>query len=448
MTLDTEIPTLSPEILSPTTEESKNSKNKKKEKIKKEKVKKEKKKKEKSNKKGNTENQTPEIESPRKGATPERNLDRTGKFISEWVGKILSQQELPKNHAEILQDLFRLQNSRNYFIEYLETHSRNTKGSITDLETIYFDQFVKICTIFLKSAEACNDLKVILSFIEIMGCFREVGDTSEKFLFTSFKELPLWEDDKLLDEYFRYEIDRSNGSLNQNDFVFSILARISCNIMKLSISYDFLKAFLSRKIEENNLSDGNKTELFQLIDNMHQIRNYVPNNVNNNKNHADSNNIVISIQDTSTVTPNSPVKDQNNENSLTPNNISPICSPIHSPRSPRSQRSILKVKDKSNDIFNEFECKETLNGHKKKGGVSALDINYPLVVSGTITGHIKLYDLETQNYSSINFNVHKKRINSIYIDNDVIISASQDNVSFIFYFSCKISHPLHLCLDM
>ena len=324
-------------------------------------------------------------------------------FISDCIASVVKGGNLHKKTLHSLEDLFRLQGNRKIFVEQLKSTADIDKAVV--LEHDSFKQFTKICKSFLSKAESAYDFAAIWKFVQLMECFSSERDTQRKFMYESLQGLSVWS----YKEFWEATVDicAVNQNMGADDALFSKLAKITCYMQRVGMPPAEITKFL--KQHGDSLPENLQNDLQRLISQMQHIQDkHVQSQVKSPRLKGRK-----AKAERSPVSPrlSAPQEDQNLK---------------ISPRYPMSSSNQPK------ELV--FEVKETLTGHKKKGGVSCMHVRYPKIVSGTITGDVMLYDLEAQSYSAINLRSHKKRISSICMDDDTLVTGSHDNVSTLKHY--------------
>ena len=349
------------------------------------------------------------------------HIDRTGMFINEWLGMLFNNQGLPKNHAEILADLFKLQNSRVYYINYLQNHYRNA-GKVTEMEWPYFDQFVKIARLFLVAATEENDYTVIGPFVNIMRWFKAVGDT-EEYMFAYLVNIRVWHEDgfwdKAISAIINHEVTHRNITISP-DVIYTLLKELAPNMLKTGVPTSDVNEFLIKYCKEYSINESLQQSLLDLVEGLRR---------------PPERKDAQSIESQPSV-PQTDIIAEEKSSSKKKKKSKPVLSPRLKEQKDDGEAlsSIIDpvaTSTYSQDIL--FDLKDTLTGHKKHGPVTCVSFQYPKIVTGTATGNVLLYDIVAKNYSSYNFRYHKKQINSIIVADDFMITAGKDGVS-IFYF--------------
>mgnify|MGYP005992851961 CR=1 FL=1 len=356
-------------------DDNKPAKEKKKKSKKEKKVKKDKK--EKKEKKNST-SKAVDTEMPKpQGATPERNMDRTGMFIVDWLKKLFAKEILPKNYAEILKDLFLLPNSRSYFLRFLGQKVKESKGNVIDIGREPFEQFIKLSGVFILAAENSQDFRSIAVFVPYFKLFKSISEPNQNYMYRGLADLKVW----------------------RNDEIWTLL-------LQLTLEMD------SEKSEDSKSSALNKVvgHLQQLQVPKPQIEEFVT---------TQGKTLSLSADYTSSIC--------NNIKDVEPLTVA-ASSPAASPCPGRLSRNSSPVPSGTAANSSSFTITDSLIGHKKKGAVTSISLHYPRVLSGSATGNCFFYDLDTRTYSDFQIPSHEKEISDCIVTLEFIITASFDGV--------------------
>lgn len=379
------------------------------------------------------------IETSIEGTTSIQDIifDNASSFIEDCVERLLSEKPLSINRVEFLEDLFKLESSRFCFVHLLKKHSDLTRGTITELKPIFFDQLVKISEKFLNEANENNDFASPALFVTLMGSFKVEGSSTEEFMFGYLKDLTIWQNKYFWEAAFFESVARERKSLpdeykvglpckskwedlteaEQNamqtkeaNLLFGVLGSFAYHMLKTGISASEASSFLLQMCRLCDIDSQQTNDLQTLVSNMQLINeslepSSLSKEIRNTTRRDDHNAFKLEYFASSKRT-------DSDSNSLY--------------RRLLEQKGEKKHFDYSDEVYNDYTIR-TLFGHKKS--VSCMALCYPKLASGSVSGELRLWNLEKQQYSEFRFQSHTDRITSLIINEDILISASQDHVS-------------------
>ena len=360
--------------------------------------------------------------------------DSAGSIIESSLKRILSEKPLPQEQFDFLIDLFKLESSRLTFVLTLKKHSDSTRGSVIELKQVYFDQLIEISRTFLEEANNQNDFSSPALFIYLMGCYRPGDGSNEDSMFPFMKDLAIWQNKYFWEAAFFESVARERQSLpdeykvgqpteipweklspeqqetyktKEANILFGVLGSFAYHMLKTGISASESSSFLLQMCRLCDIDGDQTNDLQTLVSNMQQINETLePIVADREKQRRDVDSFKLQY--------------------FTSSKRSETDSTAVYRRLFDTQKGEKKHFDYADEIRDGYTVR-TLYGHTN--GVSCMALCYPKLVSGSVNGEIRLWDLQVQSYSEFKFQAHKDRITAILINQDVIISASVDKVS-------------------
>ena len=357
-----------------------------------------------------------------------------GSFIEECMDRVLSGKPLSRDRADFLENLLKLEPSRLLFVQALKSRS----NSICELKSVFFEQLIKLCRCFLSEANNNNDFSSPTVFIFLMGNFKAEGENDD-YLYNHTKDLAIWQNkyfweaaffeavaserQMLPDEYKvghamtsaweqLSEDEQKELQTKEANLLFGVLGSFAYHMLKTGISASEASSFLLQMCRLCDVDNDQTNELQTLVENMAHINDCLD-----------------------------PITNYTKEQRRTMEEAEGSFKLEYFASSKRMDqdsatlyRQLIEQKDEKKHFDFAEEEKDgyairTLYGHKKS--ISSMALFYPKLVTGSVDGEIRLWDLETQSYSPFRFQSHSDRITSIIINQDIMISASQDTVCSI-----------------
>ena len=368
----------------------------------------------------------------------EKALGADGPFIEECLRLVLSEQPLSYDRAGYFESVLQLEPARLLFATALKRESKRL--GLAELQRTSFEQLVAFSRGFLEKAQEHNDYSSPTIFLSVTRFFKVKGE--EEFLDSRTNDLPIWQSKYFWEGAFFQSVsherrqlpkeflagqplavpwssltneEQSKLVMQEANLLFGVLGIFAHHMLNSGVSIEEASSFLLQMCRLCDIDFEQTNELQTLLKSMAQL----------NQNLSCETDTVI--KEESTVAKGNPGLEYFVSSKRASNNSS-------------FSRRLMEQQDlvHSREVRDGLNIR-TLSGHKK--GISAMDLQLPLLVSGSVDGQICLWNMQKASYSPFAFQAHSDRITGIILTKELLISASQD--ARVIVWSHKTGQIIH-----